>query len=143
MRGVICFLLFLFSIMVCRAEQVGMPCWVYTLPKSAGKKYYYRVTSAEAGTYAQAYSRAFAMAILESSWKLGVAVNKGDDIEVIEGDIARNLDIKSVNVKLPLNKACEYVERVATSNKIRIYILWQVGRYGNVDPEFEDFTDCY
>lgn len=142
MRRLILFALLTLSVAGCRSEQVGIPTWLRKLPDSDGKNYYYRVTMAEAATYEQAYSKAFAMAILESSWKLGVAVGKTDDIAAIEGRLKENLDLKSSNLNLPLNKVCEYSEPLHTSTKIRLYILWQVARYGNIDPEFDDFNNC-
>lgn len=136
-------LFLLFTMGVCRAQSVGTPYWINSIPSADGENYYYRVTSAEAENYEKAYTKAFAMAILESSWKLGVAVNKNDDIATIEGNLTDNLKLRSVNMNLPINKVCEYSEQLLTSNGVRIYILWQVARYGNSDPEFDDFNKCW
>lgn len=126
-----------------RAQGVIAPYWIFNLPLSGSDYYYYRVTSAEGKTYNEAYVKAFSMAILESQWKLGVKVQKSDDLDSLEDDIANSINIEPVNMKLPLNKVCEYSEPLNTSNGIRLYILWQVARYGNVDPKFEDFNKCY
>lgn len=117
------------------------PHWILQKPAEA-ENYYYRVTVAEAKTYKDAYAEAFAMAILESSWRLGVAVSKTDDLSAIKDNVLENIDVKPRNMILPMNKVCEYEEIVPSSSKIRLYILWQVAKYGNKDPEFEEFYDC-
>ena len=97
---------------------------------------------AEAKTYKEAYAEAFAMAILESSWRLGVAVSKTDDLSAIKDDVMENIEVKPRNMNLPMNKVCEYEEIVPSGTKVRLYILWQVAKYGNKDPKFEEFNDC-
>lgn len=124
------------------AQSIVTPYWVTKPPLSQSDNYYYRVTSAEARTYNEAYAKAFSMAILESQWKLGVKVQKVDNADSLEEDITKTINVESVNMKLPLNKVCEYSEPLYTSNGIRLFVLWQVARYGNVEPKFEDFNKC-
>lgn len=125
------------------AWALGEPSWLKHLPKSSNDTYYYRVTKAEAQTYDEAYSKAFSMAILESQWKIGVKVNKSDDIQTIEETLNSNLTLQSSNMKLPLNKVCEFEKASPNiSNGVVLYILWQVARYGNVKAEFDDYLDC-
>lgn len=137
-----CLILCLYYPLSLHAQAIATPYWITKPPLSKSDDYYYRVTSAEGKTYNDAYVKAFSMAILESQWKLGVKVQKVNNIDTIEQDITKSINVESVNMKLPLNKVCEYVEPLYTSNGIRIYILWQVARYGNVDPKFDDFNDC-
>ena len=118
------------------------PQWISQKP-SDEENYYYRVTMAEAKTYKDAYAEAFAMAILESSWRLGVTVSKIDDLNTIKNVILENIDLKTTNMNLPMNKVCEYEEKTIGNSNIRLFILWQVAKYGNIDPDFKDFNDCY
>lgn len=120
----------------------ALPRWVTQLPEPSNETYYYRVTHAEANTYEKAYAKAFATAILESSWKLGVTVDTKNDIHVLEKGITENINVAETQMVLPLNKVCEYVEKPTTSRNVKIYILWQVARYGNMSPLFDDFRDC-
>ena len=120
--------------------SIGIPYWVNRLPKSSEKTYYYRVTKAEGKTYEEAYTKAFSMAILESSWKLGVTVDPTSSAQTIEQSITSSINIQNDVLVLPLNKVCEYETK--TGNRTTLYILWQVARYGNVEPMFEDFTEC-
>ena len=122
------------------ALPIGIPYWVTNIPKSTSNTYYYRVTKAEGKSYEDAYTKAFAMAILESSWKLGVTVNPSASAQTVEQSISSALNIENDAMVLPLNKVCEYEMKAGT--KITLYILWQVARYGNVDPVFEDFSEC-
>ena len=66
------------------AQTREKPTWLQVIPQSGNNTYYYRVTHAEGATYEKAYAKAFAMAIMESSWKLGVAVDKKNDMETLE-----------------------------------------------------------
>lgn len=125
------------------AWALGEPSWVKHLPKPNNDTYYYRVTKAEGKTYEEAYTKAFSMAILESQWKLGVKVNKSDNIQTIEETITSDLSLRSSTMNLPLNKVCEYEKASSNiSNGVVLYILWQVARYGNVKVEFEEYLNC-
>ena len=125
------------------AWALGEPSWVKHLPKPNNDTYYYRVTKAEGKTYEEAYTKAFSMAILESQWKLGVKVNKSDNVQTIEETITSDLSLRSSNMNLPLNKVCEYEKASSNiSNCVVLYILWQVARYGNVKVEFEEYLNC-
>lgn len=122
---------------------IGEPVWLKHLPKPNNDTYYYRVTKAEGQTYEEAYTKAFSMAILESQWKIGVKVNKSDNLQTIEETITSDLNLQSSNMILPLNKVCEYEKASPNiANGVVLYILWQVARYGNVKTEFEDYLDC-
>lgn len=120
------------------------PKWLTQLPQSKPERhFYYKVTMGEGSTYDQAYSRAFAKAILEAKWKLGVLVESTDDIKTIEKSITDNISVKSQKMNIPLNKVCDYWEEIYNPHKtIRLYILWQVASAGNIEPRFEDFLNC-
>lgn len=123
--------------------NISRPSWLTRLPRAPrNAMYYYRVTTAEARTYDQAYAKAFATAIQESRWKLGVAVDINTSEEEQAQDIINNINVQPSQVRLQLNKVCEHIENSTTNMNVRVSILWQVARYGNVDPQFDDFTDC-
>lgn len=133
-------ILFMVLLMPTATWALGMPKWVKHLPKAENDTYYYRVTKAEGKTYEEAYTKAFSMAILESQWKLGVKVSKSDDVQTIEKALTQELNLRSSNMNLPMNKVCEYEQ--VTENGIMLYCLWQVACYGNVKAEFENYLDC-
>lgn len=118
------------------------PSWITKIPVAKkNAAYYYRVTSAEARTYQEAYSKAFATAILESAWKLGVAVDVNSNAESLQQNISQAINVDNRQMRIPLNKVCEHSE-AASSMNVRIFVLWQVAKYGNVDPDFDDYCNC-
>ncbi len=129
------------SLMPAFTWALGMPEWIKHMPKAGNDTYYYRVTKAEGKDYEQAYTKAFSMAILESQWKLGVKVSKTEDVQTVEQTLQNELNLKSSNMVLPMNKVCEY-EQASQYGGIILYCLWQVAMYGNVKAEFEDYLDC-
>lgn len=138
-RGLIIFIFL--NCWFCAIAQ-SQPSWITHLPKPENPTYYYRVTQAEERTYEKAYARAFAMAILESSWKMGVAVEARNDIAVIEKGITDSISIRQHTSKIPLNKVCEWHTKPVTSDKIKLYVLWQVAVAGNIEPDFGFFEHC-
>ena len=120
------------------------PYWVNRLPVPKSGNFYYRVTIAEGRNYKDAYAEAFAMAVYESYSKLsGIAVTIGSDQQAIkEGVVEAISTANEGQMRLPINKVCEYEERVVTSNKIRLYVLWQVANSALADPQFENFNKC-
>lgn len=122
--------------------QDTQPYWVNSLPKPENNTYYFRVTHAEEMTYEKAYVRAFSMAILESSWKMGLPVDAKNDMATIENGVENNLSIRSHQSNIAINKVCEWQTKSVTSNKVVLYVLWQVAVAGNIEPKFEEFNKC-
>lgn len=125
------------------AQTNSRPYWITQLPSTGNNSnYYYRVTQGDGVDYDKAYAKAFARAILESSWKLGVEVSKTNDLQSIEKGITENVKVADMRMKLPMNKVCEYTEKLEERRGVRVFMLWQVAKYGNVLPNFEEFTKC-
>lgn len=126
------------------ASNAQAPYWVKRLPIPKSGNFYYRVTIAEGRNYKDVYAEAFAMAIYESYSKLkGVSVSINSDQQSIkEGVVEAISTVDEGQMRLPINKVCEYEERVITSSKIRLYVLWQVANSALIDPQFEDFNKC-
>lgn len=122
--------------------QNNLPYWVNNLPTPENETYYFRVTHAEEMTYEKAYVRAFSMAILESSWKMGLPVDVKNDMATIENGVEDNLSIRSHQSNIAINKVCEYQTTSITSGKVVLYVLWQVAAAGNIEPQFEEFNKC-
>lgn len=130
-----------FAYVLFLSAYAGVPPWVYTLPVAGNNTYDYRMTQGEAKTYDEAYSKALARAILETSWKVsGVTVKINDDLEKIEQDIAHSLETISKEVRLHINKVCEYSDRPPGSMNVRVYILWQVPKNSYTNPQFEPYN---
>ena len=131
----------LFACTLSTGMCANKPIWISQTPISQNKTYDYKVTTGEAKTYDEAYTKALARAILETSWKVsGVTVKVNDDLSHIENDITRSLETISKEVRLHINKACEYSDRPAGSMQVRVYILWQVPVDGYMTPKFDQYN---
>lgn len=122
--------------------QENPPYWVNQLPKPENGTYYFRVTHAEELTYEKAYVQAFSMAILESSWKMGLPVDAKNDLATIVKGVENNISIRSHQSHIAINKVCEWQTKNITSNKIVLYVLWQVASSGNIEADFGYFEKC-
>ncbi len=130
----------LFACAFAMGAYANKPSWIYQTPISNNETYDYKVTIGEANTYDEAYTKALARAILETSWKVsGVTVKVNDDLTHIENDITQTLETISKEVRLHINKVCEYSDRPASSMRVRVYILWQVQADRYTTPKFDQF----
>ena len=129
---------FLFAYALAISAYANKPLWISLTPAPGNSTYDYKATIGEGQTYDEAYTKALARAILETSWKIsGVTVKVNDDLGHIENDITQSLETISKEVRLHINKVCEYSERPAGSMQIRVYILWQVPADVYISPKFE------
>lgn len=142
MRGFLLALILFAYTGVALGQNNNMPYWVNSVPKPENETYYFRVTHAEGQTYVKAYVRAFSMAILESSWKMGLPVDAKNDMSTIEKGVEGNLSIRGHQSNIAINKVCEYQEKSISSDKITLYVLWQVAAAGNIEPQFGEFNKC-
>lgn len=114
------------------------PQWIRQLPPRSNT-YYYRVSTATGLTEEAAERQAFAMAIMESAFAIGIPVDV-KRLEQMEGD---SLLIEvSRYVKIPINKVCAHVESLMTRRGYRAYILCQVANDVRIVPDFKSFN-CY
>lgn len=126
----------------CAIAQDNPPYWINNLPKPENETYYFRVTHAEEQTYEKAYVRAFSMAILESSWKMGLPVDSKNDIAAIEQGVEDNISIRGHQCNLAINKVCEWQTKSVSTGRLVLYVLWQVAASGNIEPNFVEFNKC-
>lgn len=133
MRTLGILLLVLMSIV---AEAQTVPAWVYS-PPSRSETYYYRVSQGIGQTEEEAETRAFATAIMESAFAIGVPV----DIRQLERlDRDSMLVAASRYVKIPINKVCTYTETLITRRGYRAYVLCQVANDARVIPQFKSYN---
>lgn len=131
----------MFACALTLGAYANKPYWVYQTPTTKNSTYDYKVTVGEAKTYDEAYTKALARAILETSWKIsGVTVKVNDDLSHIEKDITSSLETISKEVRLHINKVCEYSDRPAGSMRVRVYILWQVPIDDYTIPKFDQYN---
>jgi hypothetical protein len=101
--------------------------------------YYYRVAQATSRTEETALKQAFAMAIYESAFAIGIAVDL-EKIEQMSEDSTAVTVSKFVNI--PINVVCKYAEPLITTRGYRAYVLCQVANDIHVQPEYKTFN-CF
>ena len=127
------------------AQSAQRPSWIQKPPKPSRRaNYYYRVTAAEGVDYQSAYTKAFAMAVYESYSRLeGIAVSINSSESDIQQSIEQSIStVSSGQMRLPINKACDYEEPRSGSRGIKLYVLWQVANNAIEDPRFDFFNKC-
>lgn len=116
--------------------QGTMPAWIQSPPAKTAD-YYYRVSQGTGLTEEAATKKAFAMAILESAFAIGIPVDI-QKMEQLEGDSL--LVEASRYVKIPINKVCQYTRELTTRRGYRVYILCQVANNVHAKPQFKSFN---
>lgn len=141
-NNLLCIILLCMVQCVFGQSGVAEPKWVRQLPNSPSPAYYYRITYSEGRDYENAYTKAFAKAIYENACKRGITVDVAMSQSDIESDVANQVNVDQRTMKLFINKACEWWTTSANGH-VKIYILWQIGKNGVKDPNFEPYEHCY
>ncbi len=138
------FLLLVFGWALALSAQTShRPSWIKNPPKPKKGNFYYRVTIAEGKDYESAYTKAFAMAVYESYSRLeGIAVSINSSEDEIEKSIAESISTIPGQMRLPINKVCEFEESKTSAMGVKLYVLWQVANNALEDPLFENFNKC-
>lgn len=126
----------LFSLVGMVAKAQPLPAWV-NMPPARSDTYYYRVSQGVGLTEEEAENRAFATAIMESAFAIGVPVDL-NKLEQIDKDSL--LVTASRYVKIPINKVCKHVESLITRRGFRVYVLCQVANDVRIVPQFRTFN---
>ena len=126
----------LFCLVGMVAEAQTLPAWV-DMPPARSDTYYYRVSQGTGLTEEEAESRAFATAIMESAFAIGVPV----DLKKLEQMHKDSLLVTASRyVKIPINKVCSHVASLVTRRGFRAYVLCQVANDARVIPQFKSFN---
>lgn len=114
----------------------GFPQWVQQLPTGTST-YYYRVSTGIGLTEEIASKQAWAVAIMESAFAMGIPI----DIHKLESMRGDSLLVEASHfVRIPINKVCSYVEPLVTRRGVKVYILCQVARDATTKPQFKSFN---
>ncbi len=114
------------------------PKWVRSLPKAENDSYFYMVEYATANNERDARNQAMAKIFQSTANRLGQAF-KSDEIHeaVMNGT---NYSVVSKNYNIPINKVCEYTEKLV--NGYKVYVLCQVATKGHITPYWSHFSEC-
>lgn len=136
MKKLLFLLLLAMSQMVICAQDV--PQWVQKKPRPANDTYLYVVERGVGATEMEARNRAMGLVYRSTIERLSLGI----DLSSINNAIANgsNYGDTSEAMNVPVNKVCEFIQQEA--NQYAVYVLCQVGRYGNIQVSFTDFTHC-
>lgn len=140
MKKLFLLLISLMSMATLFAQNGEHPGWLYNTPKAGNNTYYYSVNKGTGTTLENARSNAFAQVIHNAMMRIGVPVSW----EEISQNIQNGADwgTISANYNIPINKVCEYTEKLPNGTYI-VCLLCQVAKAGNVVPIFDEFSGCY
>ena len=116
-----------------------VPAWVFNVPVPGNNTYLYSVESGTATTELEARNQAIVRVFQTMALRLGMPVNSQAISKAVQQGEA--IEVISTSYNLPINKVCEYTERVMGGG-FRVYVLCQVARAGNIMPQWDVFTEC-
>jgi len=125
------------------------PKWAKKIPKSSNTTFRYYVASSEGRTRDEARAKAYQMVKNDIAEGLGIAteidVSGQSKIDPATGNMvieSKNSVEGSSALKIPMQKVCESEERLK-DGLYRIYQLYQIAVSGNIQPQYDSFTNCY
>lgn len=127
-------------LVACCAVAQQAPQWVFKTPKAGNDTYLYVCEQGIGYSQQEAYNIALTRVFQSTSNRIGqpfdsqkleTALRNGTPLEVI-----------SRNYNIPINKICEYPEKLPNGN-YRVYVLCQVAKAGNIVPQWDSFSKCY
>lgn len=133
-RTVLCLLLVLVSV----AAEAALPRWVRHHPKAENDTYYYVVEDATATSEAAAQSKALGSVLQQAIMRLGLPYSSKD---VEEAMATGSLQSMVTEFKIPVKEVCHYRQALQNGG-VRVYILCQVAKAGNIQVEFTEFRHC-
>lgn len=119
---------------LCQAQ----PRWVYKLPKPGNQTYLYVVESASGRTELEARNQAIIRVFQSNIMRFGYRISSSEITEAVQK--GKTFEDIAILHRIPVNKVCEYTERVAQG--YRIYVLCQVAKDANIRTVWDDFTKC-
>lgn len=116
------------------------PDWVYNTPNPGNATYLYVVEHGEGATKREALNQAIARVFQSTANRIGQFVSTDEINRAVQA--GTNYDVIGRNMKVPVNKVCEFSKQDQTDYSWTVYVLCQVAKAGNITPEFEKCDVC-
>lgn len=116
------------------------PDWYYEYPIPENSTYVFTKEQGEGPTKSEALNRAIAQVIESTANRLGNWVNTADVHNAILN--GTNYTVGSRAMKIPIKKVCEFYIQDTKTRRWTVWILCQVAEKGNIEVEFEPYTNC-
>jgi len=114
------------------------PKWIYNLPKPSNDTYLYVRGTGEGLTEREARNEAYLDVLFHTASIIGVQY----DSEEIFSALMSGKDYKTISstYDIPVRQVCDYIDKKAL--RIKVFILCQVAKTGESDPNFDEFNAC-
>ena len=116
------------------------PDWVWEAPRPSNATYLYVVEHGEGNTKREALNQAIGRVFQSTANRIGTVISTDEINRAVQS--GTDYEVIARNMKIPINKVCEFAEQDTTDNTWTMYILCQVAKAGNIIPEFEATNEC-
>ncbi len=144
MKKILFFVVSLACISLAYAQQPRKPeyrpDWIYNTPHPGNATYLYVVEHGEGATKREALNQAIARVFQSTANRIGQFVSTDEINRAVQA--GTNYDVIGRNMKVPVNKVCEFAKQDQTDYSWTVYVLCQVAKAGNITPEFEECDLC-
>ncbi len=116
------------------------PDWTFKAPAPGNGTYIYVVEHGEGNTKREALNQAIGRVFQSTANRIGAVVSTDAINRAVQA--GTDYDVIARNMKVPVNKVCEFAVQDTTDYSWTMYILCQVAKAGNINPEFETCEEC-
>ena len=121
-------------------RPVFRPDWVFEAPRPGNATYVYVVEHGEGNTKREALNQALGRVFQSTANRIGQAISTDDINKAVQA--GTDYEVIARNMKVPINKVCEFPVQDTLTNSWTMYVLCQVAKSGNITPEFEATNEC-
>lgn len=121
-------------------KPVFRPDWVFEAPRPSNGTYLYVVEHGEGNTKREALNQALGRVFQSTANRIGQAISTDEINKAVSA--GTDYEVIARNMKVPINKVCEFPVQDTITNSWTMYVLCQVARTGNITPEFEATDEC-
>ena len=114
------------------------PGWIYNTPVPANNTYLYQIEFGVGRTEVEAENQAFAKMFSDAARLIGQPFESNEINKALQNGTAYS--VISAQYNIPINKVCEYSEKVGSDYKV--YILCEIAAAGNITVQWSDFRGC-
>lgn len=116
------------------------PDWIFETPRPENATFLYVVEHGEGNTKREALNQAIGRVFQSTANRIGQPVSSAEINKSVQQGV--EFDVIARNIKIPVNKVCEFPVQDPQTNAWTVYILCQVAKAGNITPEFETTDAC-
>lgn len=116
------------------------PDWTFKAPAPGNGTYLYVVEHGEGNTKREALNQAIGRVFQSTANRIGQFVSTDEINRAVQAGTDYQVIARNINV--PINKVCEFAVQDTVNYTWTMYILCQVAKAGNINPEFETCEEC-